>query len=1025
MYRSGDVARHLPDGRMEFLGRSDQQLKIRGYRIEPGEVEATLVRHPSVREAVVRALEDAAGERRLVAYFVARPGAAVTPQELRAHAAERLPEYMTPAAFVALDALPLTPNGKVDVRALPAPDYAAQGVVGAHALPRTPAEELLAAVWQEVLQVGRVGPEDDFFRLGGHSLLATRVVTRVREVFGVELVLQDLFEAPTLAALAALVETRQREGGAAAQPDIRPAPRDGRLPLSFAQQRLWLIDQLEPGSPVYNVPVAVRLAGRLDVAALTQTLNEIVRRHEVLRTTFVAEGGVPAQVIAPKMTCALTLHDLSAHAAEQREAEAERLISEEARRPFDLAAGPLFRAVLLRLSGEEHVLLLTMHHVVSDGWSMGVLIREMAALYEAFSEGRAPMLPELPVQYADFAVWQREWLQGPTLGALLAYWKRQLGDAPRTLKLPSDRPRESAFSAHGARQTFQLDAGLGDALKALCRQERVTLFMLLLAAFAALLQKRSGADDVVVGTDVAGRNSSATERLIGFFINQLVLRVNLAGDPSFRELLKRVRETTLGAYAHQDVPFEKLVEELQPERAVGSTPLFQVKLVLQNFPMPTLEIPGLTLAPVESAAGVEAAKFDLLMTLVETGDGLGGSLEYRTALFEPETIERLLQGFEALLRDAAARPDAHLSELEGRGEAERAAQAKAQQKVAASALQKLLGTKPKAVTVSAQDLVRTGALDGGGALPLVVRPNQLRVDLAHWVETNRDLVAARLLERGGVLFRGFDVSGQTEFERFLHALGLPLMRYTEGATPRTELGDKVYTSTEYPADQPIALHNELTYVTTWPMKIVFCCVEPATERGETPIADVRRVWQRLDPGLRRRFDEKGGWLLVRNFGEGLSLPWQRSFHTDDPREVEAYCRNARIEVEWGAGDRLRTRQARPAVARHPQTGEAVWFNHVAFWHESSLAPAVRSAMRDMFGAEGLPYNTYYGDGSPIEDEVVAEIRAAYDAETVVFPWERGDVLLLDNMMVAHGRSPYAGPRRVLAAMGEAHTRTDF
>jgi len=667
LYKTGDLARCRPDGNIEFLGRSDHQVKIRGFRIELGEIEGTLGQHPAVLQAIVQAREAGSGEKRLVAYVVAERESRPTASELRGFLKDKLPEHMVPAVFVLLDAFPLTTNGKVNRQALPTPDDRRPELDQVFVACRTPTEELLAAIWSQVLGVERVGIYDNFFQLGGHSLLATQVVSRIREAFKLEMPLRRLFEAPTVAGLAESVDAG-RGAGLLASP-IAPVPRDGELPLSFAQQRLWFIDQLEPGGSVYNFPAAVRLKGPLNVAALKQSLDEIVKRHEALRTTFAIVDGRPVQVIAPLLTLALPIVDLRELPEPERESEVQRLATNEAQRPFDLAEGPLVRTTVLRLGENEHVGLLTMHHIVSDGWSTGILIREMAVLYDAFCSDRPASLPELPIQYADFAHWQRIWLDGEVLDTQLTYWKQQLLGAPALLELPADHPRPAVQTFRGAHQSILLPKTVGDGLKALSRQEGVTLFMTLLAAFTILLHGYTNQDDLVVGTPTANRNRLEIEGLIGFFVNTLVLRTNLSDNPSFRDLLRRVREVCLGAYAHQDLPFERLVEELHPTRDLSRNPLFQVMFVLQNASLQAVELPGLSLSPVEVDTGT--THFDLTLHIVDTEQGLVGTLAYNTDLFEAVTITRMLGHFRTLLEAVAATPERRVSDLPLLSEAER------------------------------------------------------------------------------------------------------------------------------------------------------------------------------------------------------------------------------------------------------------------------------------------------------------------------------------------------------------------
>ena len=660
LYKTGDLARYLPDGNIECLGRIDYQVKIRGFRIELGEIEEVLSGHVAVGEAVAVVQEDESVDGRLVAYVVPSTEQTPTTSKLRRFLKEKLPEYMVPSAFVILDILPLTPNGKVDRQALPAPDRSRPEIEETFVAPCTPIEGVIAKTWSEVLGIEEMGIHDNFFELGGHSLLATQIISRLCEAFQIELPLRSLFESPTIEELARVIVGEQ----GANLPGRQAIPRRERtdeLYLSFAQQRLWFLDQLEPDKSVYNISKAVRISGSLNVEALQKTLDALVARHEVLRTTFANMNGSPRQVVAQSRSVELMITDLIERPEAEREEETQRLLKEEAGRPFDLSQDLMLRATLLRLGPEEHILLIVMHHIASDGWSMGILSRELSLFYEGFSKRETPLLPELPIQYVDFAYWQQGWLQGGVLEQQLSYWKEQLGGGSSLLELPTDRPRPAIQTYRGARQHLVLSKTLSESLNSLSRREGVTLFMTLLSAFVTLLYRYSGQEDIVVGSPIAGRTRVEIEDLIGFFVNTLVLRTDLSGNPSFRELLGRVRETALAANAHQDLPFEKLVEELQPERDLSMSPLFQVMFTLQNAPGEVLELPGLTLSPLEMDN--ETAKFDLTLSMIEGEGGLRGSIEYNTDLFEEATIERMLGHYETLLEGIVADPEQQLSHL--------------------------------------------------------------------------------------------------------------------------------------------------------------------------------------------------------------------------------------------------------------------------------------------------------------------------------------------------------------------------
>ncbi|HYG63177.1 MAG TPA: amino acid adenylation domain-containing protein, partial [Thermoanaerobaculia bacterium] len=667
LYRTGDLVRLRRDGDLDFLGRIDHQVKVRGYRIELGEVEAAIAREPEVRGVAVLALDDgaAADSGRRLAAFVATDLTDLAP--VRDSLRRALPEPMVPTRWVALPELPLTPNGKVDRRALARLEVRSGPLEPGGNAPRGGTEERLAALWSEVLGVPRVGRHDDFFDLGGHSLLATRLAARLHAASGFELPLSAVLRNPTVARLAAFLEQTGGAAGVPKSPPIRPVSREGGLPLSFAQERLWFLDRLVPGSAAYNIPAAIHLSGPLRAAALERALGEVVRRHEALRTVFGGDGGPPVQIVLLPAPPALPVIDLAAG-----ESEAARLAGLEAARPFDLQGGPLLRALLLRLAPEEHVLVLVLHHIVADGWSAGVLLGELAALYDAFAAGRPSPLPELPVQYADYAAWQREHMRGEVLASHVEGWRARLAGLP-VLELPADHPRPAVPGFRGAARRTTLPASLAADLRALGQSQGSTPFMTLLAAFAVLLGRAAGEERLAVGSPVANRGRVEVEGLIGLFVNSLVLPLDLAGDPVFPDLLARVRETCLAAFAHQDLPFERLVEELRPEREPGRNPLFQVLFALEE-PLAAREAAGVRFRPEPIENGT--AKLDLTFTLTPRAErGLAGRLvveaRYDSDLFEAVTIERLLGQFQILLEGLAADPGARLSALPLLGAAER------------------------------------------------------------------------------------------------------------------------------------------------------------------------------------------------------------------------------------------------------------------------------------------------------------------------------------------------------------------
>jgi amino acid adenylation domain-containing protein/non-ribosomal peptide synthase protein (TIGR01720 family) len=654
LYRTGDLARYLPDGNLEFLGRKDDQIKIMGFRVAPGEIESALRQNENVKEAVVLLAQPQA----LVAFVVLEKAAPPNESELRQHLTGLLPKYMIPTGFVVMDSLPLLPSGKVDRKKLsagaattPQPEYVP---------PRSPSEEMMTGLWSQVLGLERVGIHDNFFAIGGQSLLATRVTSGIRDLFSRELPLSEIFESPTVAALCGKLVGFERTS----LPPVLPSEADGPVPLSFAQERMWFLDQLEEDRSPFTITSVVRLEGSLDPVALERSLTEIVRRHEALRTRFVLTDGELRQKVLRLEDELLweniyRYHNLAASVCPL--SEARRRVAVDAALPFDLASGSVLRVRLFGLREREFVLSVQMHHIVSDGWSMGIFIGELSSLYRAYVEGRPSPLPEVRLQYADFAIWQRGWLEGRLLADQLDWWKNHLEGAPPLLELPTDRSRPRVQSSEGSTERFELTPELTGQLKELARQESATPFMVLQAALALLLSRYSGREDIVVGSLIANRNHSGVEPLIGYFINALPLRTDLSGDPSFRGLLTRVRTVALGAFENQDIPFEYLVEELQPERSLNHAPLFQVMLIFQNLEEESLELPGMTVEPMElESAG---SQIDMTLAMGEQDGRYVGQWEFSTDLFDPATIRRMAGHLSNLLEATLADPDRRLSEL--------------------------------------------------------------------------------------------------------------------------------------------------------------------------------------------------------------------------------------------------------------------------------------------------------------------------------------------------------------------------
>ncbi|GAA0644516.1 hypothetical protein GCM10010174_79380 [Kutzneria viridogrisea] len=928
-----------------------------------------------------------------------------------AHAKAHLPAHMVPARYVLLREFPLTPSGKVDhlvLRELMALDDRSHAH-GRDARPLTPTERTIADIWEELLVKDGIGSDDHFFELGGHSLLTFQLLYRLRDALGVDIPIRTPFEKPVLADMAAAVEELCAQASGSTTPALAPVPRTTLMPTSRAQERLWFLHQLAPDNPRYNVPLYVRLTGDLDVPALHHALNEIVRRHEVLRTVLVTEDGRPYQSVQQYQPVDLVTVDVST--VDDPEAEAMRLALAESVRAFDLANGPVMRTHLVRLSATEHLLLVSVHHISFDGWSTGVLLDEFSELYAARQENRPPVLPDLPVQYADYAVWQRCLLDEGHLAKARDYWRDQLAGILEIPALPMTRPREAPAQFVGHRVEFTIPSTTADKIHALARQEDATLFMVLLSALYALLHERTGSTDLAVGANLANRSDPAVENLIGFFVNQVVLRTTVDGEPTWRELVCRARATTLAAYAHQDLPFEEVVKVVNPPRDRGHSPLFQTNLMLDNTRRGNRTLPGVRLDPLEF--DLDTTRFDLTLLMAEEGTTIVGAWEYDVQVFDRDAVTLLAADYVRLVTALAEQPD-HRAEL-SRPRPERGKTHGMDRNSVRGRLRELKRTAPKKVIANSADLVGLAPLAPGTTLPVVATPNQEQVDLVAWARNNRAMLDDALLTSGALLFRGFEITESEELERFASVFVTDLF-VDNGEHSQSSLNGRAYPPTLFPPEEKLLWHNRDSFNDSGPGRIWFCVKCPATWGGETPIVDSRVMYRTLHPDLRAEFAAKNV-MYLRGYGTGLGLDWRTAFRTDSRAEVQARCVAQGLRYEW-RDDRLYTSAVRPSVLRHPVSGEWSWFNQAQHWHLSCLDERTRKSILATFDRDELPRDCRFGDGTPIPDDAMAEICRVYAELEVSFPWQVGDVLMLDNISVAHARNPFGGERKLLVAMGD-------
>ncbi|VVM96663.1 non-ribosomal peptide synthase/polyketide synthase [Pseudomonas fluorescens] len=1031
LYRTGDLARYRTDGVIEYVGRIDHQVKIRGFRIELGEIEAQLLEQTAVRQVVVLAQPGPSGQQ-LVAWLVPDDAALLdaSPAEqalwrdrVRTELKENLPDHMIPAHLLMLAQLPLTANGKLNRKALPSVDAFVSS--GDFVAPVGELEQQIAAIWQNVLELDQVGREDHFFELGGHSLLATQAVSRLRQLTTGTLSLRDLFNYPRLKDLATWMAREQSpiiDGSASHALPLKAWGSKSTAPLSLVQRRLWVAEQLSGGSSAYGMPLALRLRGELSVERFISSFAEVVRRHEVLRTAYSQDDeGDPIALIAETVDVDFPLLDLSGLSRSTQEEQVAQAALDNARTPIDLEQAPLWRGRILHLSPTEHVLLFSMHHIISDGWSMGVLVNELVQIHELSKAGDTTPLPALEVQYSDFALWQQELERQGILGQQADYWRDVLSGYSGQLNLPLDTPRGPVASYDGDAVQFHLPKDLSQALRKVASDAGVTLYSTLLASFQVLLHQISGGDDVLVGADVAGREQAQLERLIGFFVNVLPLRSRFSADTAFSTFLARTQDTLLGALEHQDLPLDMIVESCGVPRHKGMNPLVQVLFVMNNLPGRSQSMGGLSVEPL--AALQSHSKFDMALFVDEEEGQLLGNWQFATTLFGHERIQYLVQAWIALLEQIVADQDIQLGAISMPVDNLAMAAKPAAPGPKADKLGKFLkrGAAPVAKVRPAP--IRESLIAAPQPFPLLMEPNEPQLDLIEWIKHNRPLIEEKLATHAGILFRGFELDGIQGFEAFAEAIQ-PGLYGQYGDLPKKEGGKNTYRSTPYPERKMILFHNESSHQDRWPRKQMFYCEQAAPVGGATPVVDCRLMYEKLPADLRDKFESKG-LLYVRTFTDNLDVSWQHFFKTEDRAEVEARCRAGGIEWRWLDNNELQTRTPGPAIIRHPITGAKSFFNQVQLHHIYWLEPDVREDLLSMFGAERMPRHVYYGDGTPIEDEVMQRIGELYEECAVRFDWQKGDAILLDNMLVAHARDPFEGPRKIVVAMGDMYDHSSL
>ncbi len=1051
-YKTGDLVRWIEqDGQMEldYISRLDQQVKLRGYRIELEEIEAALDNLGLFSQTAVVLKETAVGPQ-LVGYLVAQTPdetaeAAVDIEQVKSRLGESLPGYMVPTHLIMLDEMPLTPNKKLDKKRLRQLALVIQDSVGyVGDQPSSETEQQLLGIWKNLFNSDMIGVLDNIFHLGGHSLLLVNLQSRIQQTFAVQLPLASLFKLPMLKDMAAEID--RLTGHLMWQ--INPVDTPQRVQMSYNQQGLWLVDQVAGGTSDYNVLCGIGLNGDIRPPLLLKAWQQVQQRQQSLRTRFEFEQGKAFGRVHEQLLEQLPVIDLTEFDSEQQRLRVDEQIKREFGHVFDLAENDLFRLHLYQMGKNDYVMLINLHHIIVDGWSIRLLIGEILTIYDALLGGREPVLPPLPVQYVDFAYWQRTWMEQGGFDEQLTYWRKQLNNSPALSALPFDHDFPTSEAPCGAVINADFDDDSVAPLRRFAIAQSTTLFTVMLSCWKMLLFMETGKTDIVLGIDVANRVMPELEGVMGFFMDQVPLRSQLKAQASVGEFIAQVSHNCIEAFANQDIPFEQLVSKLEIERTPGLTPIFQGKFFMDNLPEVILVGDNFDLQPMEIEQ--EAARLALNFSLVDTGKHIKGKLVYNSRVFELRTIERMLQRYRQLLEKIPQCATLSVTALiDALLESESQAQVKAREALMKRKLGRLRsksGHETRKVNpltnttddqatdarkafkgrsgrrkVSAGELAMLSfkPLNDKHYAPLVISPNAPQVDIIGWLADNPDKLKTLLLEHGAVLFRGFDLATVERVSQVAQLVMQDIFNENTEHQPVTNKGD-VQIPVDYAKDQFLLWHNENTFNLRWPQKVIFACAKAATLGGETPLVDSRAIYEQLDGQIRQQFIDKQV-MYVRKYGpnDHVGLGWKTIFKTSDKAKVEQQCAAQKMQCEWLKDDHLLTRAVRPAVWQHPVSGQWSWCNQAQHWHNSCLATNTRMALAKIYkNPLDYPRNCFFGDGSIIPDSVMNTVLQLYRDNHMEFVWQQGDLVLVDNILKAHARNAYQGERKILVCFGD-------